>query len=49
MGVEPGVELRVREVTPIGMFVLEVDGEERNLPEAVADTIRVRSAEVSRP
>ena len=41
-GVEPGVVLDLREVTPIGVYVVAHAGGEHHLPETVATTIRVR-------
>jgi DtxR family Mn-dependent transcriptional regulator len=42
VGIEPGVTLELREVTPIELYVVaHVDGE-RHLPAEVAETIRVR-------
>jgi DtxR family Mn-dependent transcriptional regulator len=43
-GVEPGVELDVREVTPLDVYVVENADGEQHLPAAVAETIRVRPA-----
>jgi len=43
-GVEPGVVLDVRNVTPLGVYVVAHAGGERHLPESVAETIRVRAA-----
>ncbi|MCD2201149.1 metal-dependent transcriptional regulator [Halobacterium sp. KA-4] len=49
-GIEPGTELSVREHAPIGLFVVDVDGEDVHLPDRVAAVIRVRSLdEVSEP
>jgi DtxR family Mn-dependent transcriptional regulator len=41
-GVEPGTELDVVEHAPIGMFVVDIDGETVHLPDRVAAAIRVR-------
>jgi DtxR family Mn-dependent transcriptional regulator len=41
-GIEPGVELVVETVAPIGLLTVRVDGEPQQLPETVADSIRVR-------
>ena len=43
-GVEPGIELELVECTPIGMFVVRIDGERVHLPERVATSLRVRPA-----
>jgi len=43
-GVEPGRELTVVEVQPIGMLVVEHDDGRQHLPERVAGRIRVRPA-----
>ena len=45
-GVTPGTELAVIDVAPFGMVTVRVadDGREQSLPDAVADTIRVRPA-----
>ncbi|ESS07542.1 MAG: iron (metal) dependent repressor, DtxR family [uncultured archaeon A07HB70] len=43
-GVEPGVHLDVRDVTPLGVYVVTHPGGERHLPESVAETIRVWAA-----
>ncbi len=42
-GIEPGTEIELLEVAPIGMYVVRVDGERVHLPESVARSIRVRS------
>ena len=44
-GVETGTELDVVEHAPIGMFVVEVDGEAVHLPDRVAAAIRVRAVD----
>jgi len=44
-GVEPGTELEILERAPIGMFVVDIDGEQVHLPDRVAETLTVRSAE----
>jgi DtxR family Mn-dependent transcriptional regulator len=44
-GVEPGVVLDVREVTPLGVYVVAHPEGERHLPGSVVETIRVRRAE----
>lgn len=57
IGIVPGREIEMLEVTPIGMYRIRVDGEEEHLPEAIAQTVRVRpidetdadSKEASRP
>ncbi|AAG19060.1 transcription repressor [Halobacterium salinarum NRC-1] len=43
-GVQPGTELTVTEHAPIGLFVVEIDGEAVHLPERVAETLEVRPA-----
>ncbi len=45
-GVTPGTELAVTDVAPFGMVTVRVadDGREQSLPDAVADSIRVRPA-----
>ncbi|NIB99022.1 metal-dependent transcriptional regulator [Halobacterium sp. R2-5] len=53
-GIEPGTELAVREHAPIGLFVVDVDGDDVHLPDRVAAAIRVRAVdapagEVTRP
>ncbi|MFB6168459.1 MAG: metal-dependent transcriptional regulator [Haloferacaceae archaeon] len=42
-GIEPGVALDVRDVTPIGVYVVAHADGERHLPANVAETIRVRA------
>jgi DtxR family Mn-dependent transcriptional regulator len=44
-GVEPGTELDVVEHAPIGLFVVEVDGDQVHLPDRVAAAIRVRAVD----
>jgi DtxR family Mn-dependent transcriptional regulator len=44
-GIEPGVVLDLREVTPLGVYVVAHADGERHLPATVAETIRVRAAE----
>jgi DtxR family Mn-dependent transcriptional regulator len=44
-GIQPGTELAVREHAPIGLFVVEADGEDVHLPDRVATVIRVRAAD----
>jgi DtxR family Mn-dependent transcriptional regulator len=41
-GIEPGRELVVEAVQPIGVYVVSHDGGTQHLPEDVADSIRVR-------
>jgi DtxR family Mn-dependent transcriptional regulator len=48
-GITPGTRLRVVEVAPIGIVTVAVDDAEQHLPDAVADTIRVRPVEDSLP
>jgi DtxR family Mn-dependent transcriptional regulator len=43
VGIEPGMELTVREVAPIGMMTVEIDGHHQAIPDPVAETIRVRA------
>jgi len=43
-GITPGTRIEVVEVTPIGMVTVDVDGQQRHLPDDVASTIRVRPA-----
>ncbi|MFB6073319.1 MAG: metal-dependent transcriptional regulator [Halobacterium sp.] len=45
VGVEPGTELELVERTPIGMFVVRIDGDRVHLPEKVATSLRVEPAE----
>ena len=45
VGVEPGVDLDLRAVTPLDVYVVAHEDGERHLPAAVAETIRVRPAE----
>lgn len=40
-GIEPGTELTITEITPIGMLTVEVDGTEQALPDTIASTIHV--------
>jgi DtxR family Mn-dependent transcriptional regulator len=47
-GIRPGTELEVVDVAPIGMLTVRVGDEEQSLPESIARTIRVRSAESHR-
>lgn len=42
MGIEPGTELTLLEIAPIGMYTVEVEGEDRHLPESIASIINVR-------
>ncbi len=42
VGITPGTHVEIVEVTPIGMVTVDVDGEDRHLPDDVASTIRVR-------
>jgi DtxR family Mn-dependent transcriptional regulator len=44
-GIEPGAELTVVDVAPIGMVTVEYDDTEQSLPADVARTIEVRAAE----
>jgi len=44
-GVQPGTELALVEHAPIGMFVVDIDGEAVHLPERVAGTLEVRPAD----
>ncbi|MFB6161310.1 MAG: metal-dependent transcriptional regulator [Haloferacaceae archaeon] len=44
VGIEPGVTLDLRAVTPIGLYVVAHADGERHLPAEVAETIRVRPA-----
>ncbi|WP_336037114.1 metal-dependent transcriptional regulator [Halobacterium yunchengense] len=46
-GVEPGTELEVLERAPIGMVVVDVDGETVHLPDRVAAAISVRAADAA--
>jgi DtxR family Mn-dependent transcriptional regulator len=48
-GITPGTRLEVVEVAPIGMVTVAVDDAEQHLPDAVADTIRVRPVEDAVP
>ncbi len=46
IGLTPGTELRVIEVTPIGLFTVRLEsGEEVSLPDSIADTITVIPAD----
>jgi DtxR family Mn-dependent transcriptional regulator len=46
VGITPGTELTVSEVAPIGMVTVRLeDGEAVSIPDAVADSIRVRTPE----
>ena len=47
-GIEPGVALELRDVTPIGVYVVAHADGEHHLPAEVAETIRVRAAESAR-
>lgn len=42
MSIEPGTELTLTEIAPIGMFTVEIDGKDRHLPETIASIIRAR-------
>ena len=42
-GIAPGTELEIREVAPIGMLTIAHEDGVQSLPEAIADSIRVRS------
>ncbi len=42
IGIEPGTVMQISEITPIGMFTVEVDGETQHLPESIANVLRVR-------
>lgn len=42
IGVEPGRELMIHEVAPIGLYVIEHDTGVQHLPESIAESIRVR-------
>jgi DtxR family Mn-dependent transcriptional regulator len=44
-GIEPGAELTVVDVAPIGMVTVEQDGERQSLPADVASAIEVTSVE----
>ena len=44
-GVRPGTELELLDVAPFGMVTVRIGDREQSLPESVARTIRVRSAE----
>jgi DtxR family Mn-dependent transcriptional regulator len=44
VGIEPGAELTVVDVAPIGMVTVDAGGTEQSLPEDVARTIEVRAA-----
>jgi len=46
-GIEPGTEITLLEVAPIGMYVVRVAGERVHLPESITRSIRVRPAEAS--
>jgi DtxR family Mn-dependent transcriptional regulator len=49
-GVEPGTELELLEVAPIGMYVVDVEGAgTEHLPESIARSIRVRPPETTAP
>jgi DtxR family Mn-dependent transcriptional regulator len=48
-GIEPGVVLDLREVTPLGVYVVAHADGERHLPANVAETIRVRAVEGAEP
>jgi DtxR family Mn-dependent transcriptional regulator len=43
-GIEPGTELELLEVAPIGMYVVRIGDERVHLPESIARLIRVREA-----
>jgi DtxR family Mn-dependent transcriptional regulator len=45
IGVEPGTELEVREITPLGVYEVAVAGTVRHLPESTAAALRVRPIE----
>ncbi len=45
IGLEPGTELVLREVTPLAVYRVEIDGTIRHLPADTARAIRVRSIE----
>jgi len=44
-GIQPGVELEVRAVDPVGLYVVATEAGELRLPEGVVDDIRVRPAD----
>jgi DtxR family Mn-dependent transcriptional regulator len=44
-GIEPGTELELVERAPIGMYVVHIGDDTVHLPDEVAATIRVRSAD----
>lgn len=42
IGIEPGTELRIVEVAPIGMYRVEIEGAVEHLPESTASVVRVK-------
>ncbi|MFB6110888.1 MAG: metal-dependent transcriptional regulator [Halodesulfurarchaeum sp.] len=45
IGIEPGVEVVLRSVTPLSVYRIEVGGGRRHLPESIADVLGVRPVE----